>query len=200
MNQRFQDLLLEYSHLSTPSQEQGAIEGALWEEFGAEKAVFILDMSGFSLTVQRYGVVHYLSMIRRMQMTVEPIINNLGGKVIKFEADNCFAVLDDVESAIKAGIEINNALENENAKTPDEFNIHVACGIDYGKILVIDNQDFFGNAVNCACKLGEDLAGKGEIYVTQEAFESVQENQFESKVLNLNISGIQLITRSIIFS
>lgn len=199
MNQRFQDLLLEYSHLSTPSQEQEGLEERLWEEFGAEKAVFILDMSGFSLTVQRYGVVHYLSMIRRMQLTVEPIINKHGGCVIKFEADNCFAVLDDVESAIKAGIEVNQALKTENENTPNEFNIHVACGIDFGKILIIDNQDFFGNAVNCACKLGEDLAGRGEIYVAQDAFDSVPKDTFDSKVLNLNISGIQLNTRSIIF-
>ena len=199
MNQRFQDLLLEYSHLSTPSQEQNILEESLWEEFGAEKAVFILDMSGFSLTVQRHGVVHYLSMIRRMQMAVEPIITQYGGHVIKFEADNCFAVFDDVESSIKAGIDINKALKEENQKTPEEFNIHVACGIDYGKILIVDNQDFFGNAVNCACKLGEDLAGRGEIYVAQEAFNSVGSGLFESKVLNLNISGIQLTTRSIIF-
>lgn len=199
MNQRFQDLLLDYSHLSTPSQEQSVLEKAMWDEFGAEKAVFILDMSGFSLTVQRYGVVHYLSMIRRMQLRVEPIINSLGGKVIKFEADNCFAVLEDVESAIQAGIDINNALKSENEKTPEEFNIHVSCGIDYGKILIIDNQDFFGNAVNCACKLGEDLAGRGEIYVTQGAFDSVAANKFESKVLDLNISGIQLKTRSIVY-
>ena len=199
MNQRFQDLLLEYSHLSTPSQEQQGLEQTLWDEFGDEKAVFILDMSGFSLTVQRYGVIHYLSMIRRMQLTVEPIINQYGGRVIKFEADNCFAVLDNVESAIKAGIDINKALKEENEKTPEEFNIHVACGIDYGKILIIDNQDFFGNAVNCACKLGEDLAERGEIYVAQEAFNSVPEGQFDSKVLNLNISGIELTTRSIVF-
>ncbi|MCM8542456.1 MAG: adenylate/guanylate cyclase domain-containing protein [Lentisphaeraceae bacterium] len=199
MNQRFQDLLLEYSHLSTPSQEQQGLEQTLWDEFGDEKAVFILDMSGFSLTVQRYGVIHYLSMIRRMQLTVEPIINQYGGRVIKFEADNCFAVLDNVESAIKAGIDINKALKEENEKTPEEFNIHVACGIDYGKILIIDNQDFFGNAVNCACKLGEDLAERGDIYVAQEAFNSVPEGQFDSKVLNLNISGIELTTRSIVF-
>ena len=199
MNKRFQDLLLEYSHLSTPSQEQQVLEKSLWDEFGAEKAVFILDMSGFSLTVQRYGVIHYLSMIRRMQLTVEPIINSYSGSVIKFEADNCFAVFDDVESAIKAGIDINKALKEENEKTPEDFNINVSCGIDYGKILIIDDEDFFGNAVNCACKLGEDLAGRGEIYVAQGAFDSVPKGMFESKVLNLNISGIQLSTRSIIF-
>ncbi len=46
----------------------------LWAEYGAEYAVFVLDMSGFSLLTRKYGIVHYLSMVRRMQLTTEPIV------------------------------------------------------------------------------------------------------------------------------
>lgn len=199
MKQRFQDLLMEYSLRTTSDADQQEIEQVLWDEYGAEKAVFVLDMSGFSLMVQKYGVVHYLAMIRRMQLTVEPIINSYEGSVVKFEADNCFAVFDDVESAIQTGIRINNDLREENEETPNEFNIYVSCGIDYGKILMIGGKDFFGNAVNCASKLGEDLASQGEIYVTEKAMSNVEGGKFQSNPIDITISGIELKGHSIIY-
>ena len=55
------------------------IEQALWKEFGVERAVLVLDMSGFSELCERHGIVHYLSMVRRMQATAEPIIAKYDG-------------------------------------------------------------------------------------------------------------------------
>ena len=49
-------------------------------------------MSGFSLLTRRYGIVHYLSMVRRMQEVTRPIVHDHSGSVVKFEADNGFAV------------------------------------------------------------------------------------------------------------
>jgi class 3 adenylate cyclase len=91
LTQRFYNLLLEYSRQSDPAQRK-QIEDTLWREFGTERTVFVLDMSGFSLLTQKYGIIHYLSMVRRMQLTAQPIIESHGGRVVKFEADNCFAV------------------------------------------------------------------------------------------------------------
>jgi len=197
MKKRFQSLLLEYSQVSTSDEKKKELEEVIWSEFGEEKAVFVLDMSGFTLLVQKYGVVHYLSMIRRMQMTVEPIINSYEGSVVKFEADNCFAVFNDVESAVNAGIRINTDLKLENEDTSDEFNIHVSFGIDYGKILIVGGNDFFGNAVNCASKLGEDLANPGELYLTDYAMQQVNDSTFSSTTMNLAISGVELKGHSI---
>src|SRR5256886_5385868 len=49
---------------------------------------------------------------------------------------------------------------------PDEFDMHGEFGIGYGEILVIENEDIFGSEVNLASKLGEDLAQRGEILLT----------------------------------
>ena len=91
---QFQDLLLIYSQ-ETNDKERKKLEDAIWQKNGTENTVFVLDMFGFSLLTRKYGIVHYLSMIRRMQLTVEPIITGHGGRIIKFEADNCFAILPD---------------------------------------------------------------------------------------------------------
>ncbi len=45
---KFQDLLLNFSQTEELA-ERKKIEATLWKDFGAEFAVFVLDMSGFSM-------------------------------------------------------------------------------------------------------------------------------------------------------
>ena len=78
MNRRFEELLLLYAQ-ENEKEEQKKIEAALWKEFGKAKAVFVMDMSGFWLLAQRHGIVHYLSMVRRMQLATKPIIEQYHG-------------------------------------------------------------------------------------------------------------------------
>jgi class 3 adenylate cyclase len=193
MIDKFNEYLLAFSQ-NPNAGERGALEAKIWDEFGVERAVLVLDMSGFSLLSQRYGIIHYLSMVRRMQLTAEPIIKNQGGSVVKFEADNCFAVFPRPLNAVMASILLNTAFDAENLFTPDELDIRISCGIDYGKILLIDDKDFFGNAVNRASKLGEDLAHPGEIFVTREAMDLIPEAAgIEYKPVSLSIGGITIV-------
>jgi len=191
-SKKFRELLLNYSQNDEP-QERHRIEDALWHEFGAEYAVFVLDMSGFSLLTRKYGIVHYLSMVRRMQLTTEPIVKSYGGSMIKYEADNCFAVFPDPLSAVHAAIAMQHAFREQNSMTPDDLDIHIACGIDYGKILVVGHRDCFGDPVNRASKMGEDLAAAGEILITREAMQLVPtESGIKTHELNVSISGITI--------
>lgn len=107
-SRKFYDLLLNFSQ-SEVSEERHQIESTLWAEYGAEFAVFVLDMSGFSLLTRKYGIVHYLSMVRRMQLTTEPIVKAYGGSMIKYEADNCFAIFPDPLAAVNAAIAMQHA-------------------------------------------------------------------------------------------
>jgi adenylate cyclase len=167
-NPRFQSLLLEFSEEADPVR-RAAIEALLWREFGREAAVLVLDMSGFSQLTHRYGLVHYLSMVRRMQLTADPIVRGCGGTPVKFEADNCYATFPTVDDALACALALNAAFDAANRSTPDELDIRVAIGIDHGRIVLVDDADFFGHPVNRASKLGEDLARPGEILITTEA-------------------------------
>jgi class 3 adenylate cyclase len=191
-SRKFQQLLLSFSQ-SEEKRERHTIEEALWEEFGAEYAVFVLDMSGFSLLTRKYGIVHYLSMVRRMQLTTKPIVKSYGGSMIKYEADNCFAVFPDPLSAVNAAIAMQHAFRAANLLTADELDIHIACGIDYGKVLIIGHEDCFGDPVNRASKMGEDLACSGEILVTKEAMQMIPpEAGIKAREMSMSISGINI--------
>jgi adenylate cyclase len=192
MDQAFEKLLLEYAHASDAEQRQ-QIEQTLWNDFGHKKAVLVMDMSGFSLLTQKFGIVHYLSMVKRMQITAQPIIEQNGGLVVKFEADNCFAMFDEVSASIRCAVALNTAFNSLNLNNDQSFDIRLSIGIDYGDVLLIGGPDYFGDTVNRACKLGEDVAGPGEIYISEAAFRQVAaQPAFRGKAQKLSISGIHL--------
>ena len=191
-SKKFMDLLLRYSK-ETSDEDRKMIETELWKEYGTEQVVFVLDMSGFSLLTRKRGIIHYLSMVRRMQLTSEPIIKTYGGSLIKYEADNCFAVFPDTFSAVHAAIALQLAFDASNLLTSDDFDVHIACGIDQGKILIVGNKDCFGDPVNRACKLGEDVAAAGEILVTQDAIKTItSELDFKLREVNVSVSGLSI--------
>ena len=194
---KFQKLLLRYSQETEPEKRR-KIEEKIWMEFGAQHTVFILDMSGFSLLTRKYGIVHYMSMVRRMQLTVAPIVKSYSGTFIKFEADNCFAVFPDPGSAIHAAIAMQHAFAAANLLTEDDLDIHISCGIDYGRILMIGSEDCYGDAINRACKMGEDLAAAGEIFVGADAMQRLPpDSGFIGHPIDIAISGIEFPAFSI---
>ncbi len=189
---KFQDLLLNFSQAEDPA-ERKIIETALWETYGQEQAVFVLDMSGFSRLTRKYGIIHYLSMVRRMQLTTGPIVKSFDGYMIKYDADNCFALFPAPLNAINAAIAMQHAFDAANILTADDLDIRIGCGVDFGRILVIGSEDCFGDAVNRASKLGEDIAEAGDILVTKEAMQLVPaEAGIKAHEISISISGIEI--------
>lgn len=191
-SKKFYDLLLEYSQAEDPAIRK-RIETTLWENYGQEQTVFVLDMSGFTRLTRKYGIIHYLSMVRRMQLTSGPIVQSFDGYMIKYEADNCFAVFPNPLQAVNAAISMQHAFDAANLLTADDLDIRIACGIDHGKILVVGSDDCFGDAVNRASKMGEDIAEAGEILVTKDAMDVIpKEAGIKAREINLSISGINI--------
>jgi adenylate cyclase len=189
---KFQELLLSFSQ-TEEIKERKKVEESLWKDYGAEFAVFVLDMSGFSMLTRKYGIVHYLSMVRRMQLTTEPIVKSYGGRMLKYEADNCFAVFPEPLAAVNAAIAMQHAFRAANLLTSDDLDIHISCGIDYGKLLIIGHEDCFGDPVNRASKMGEDVAAAGEILITKEALQMIpSEAEIISREISISISGVNI--------
>src|SRR5918912_2324484 len=86
------------------------VDARIWKVFGETLAVFVMDMSGFSRETLRHGIIHFLAQIHRMHSIASPVVESNGGEVIKFEADNVFAVFPDVERAVNAAIELDRSL------------------------------------------------------------------------------------------
>jgi adenylate cyclase len=168
-----------------------AIDAKIKKTFEKEKTIFVLDMSGFSRVVQRYGIIHYLAMIRRMRRFVGPAIERNQGAIVKFEADNCFAVFDKPDHALRAALDIHHDLNVANLVTADESDVLVSIGIGHGNILLACD-DMYGNELNLASKLGEDVAERGEILLTESAKKKIKSKTISFTQLPVTVSGVTL--------
>jgi class 3 adenylate cyclase len=168
------------------------VDAQIYETFGVTRAILIMDMAGFSRSTIKYGLIHFLTMIHRMNEVAQPVIERNGGLLVKFEADNLFAVFVSVDQALDAAREIINCLEAANAVLSDDMDMRGKFGVGYGEILLVENKDLFGAEVNLASKLGENIALADEILLTKaaRARSSARAEVFEA--VQIEISGLRL--------
>jgi len=169
-NREFDGLIAEFAKLRG-EDEMEAARTRIWEQFGTEGAVFISDMASFSSTSRKIGVCHFLKMIYRARQIIAPLIARNNGLLLKCDADNCYAFFEKTDDAIQASFDVNGELFAHNEEFGLAEQIYLSVGIDYGRMLLIGDLDFFGDPVNTASKLGEDLAVKAETLVTNRAID-----------------------------
>jgi adenylate cyclase len=168
------------------------IDAEICQTFQRKVAILALDMCGFSRLTAKHGIIHYLAMIHQMQEGAVPAITGNGGTVIKQEADNLWATFDQPAHALEAALDIFRAFDAINSVVPEERDIRGSIGIGYGDTLVIGDEDLFGNEMNLASKLGEDLAGPSEILLTPAARAALPAGRYRFKKALFTISGMDL--------
>lgn len=184
--------------------EQAKLRKSIWDRFGTSGTTFISDMANFSSTSRTLGICHFLKLIHRTREVVGPIIRANDGTLLKCDADNCYAFFEDADNALQASFDINAELFRGNQLREIHDHVYLSVGIDYGDLLLIGNADFYGDPVNTASKLGEDLAVKGETLVTERALHrttyTANENaeRMVARVSDIEISYIRIpMTRAV---
>ncbi len=129
-------------------EKRQAITLEIERDFTRRCAVMVLDMSGFSRTTQLHGIVEFLLMIHQMRLMALPTIEACSGKLVKAEADNLYCLFDTVDEAVKASREIISRLSTVNVLLPADRRLYASIGIGWGEILVLEDEDLFGDEVN----------------------------------------------------
>ena len=158
--------------------------------FKQTRTVMILDMSGFTRMTHQGQLISYLLMINQMKRLALPCVEAAGGILIKAEHDNLTCLFDTVEDALDASKEITERLASANVILPSDRELYVSVGIGHGEILNVANEDIYGDEVNLASKLGEDIAEQGDILMTTRAFEQLKDGSGFTKE-TISISGIR---------
>jgi adenylate cyclase len=135
--------------------------------------IFVSDTSGFTRKTHQYGISQFLSVMTRNYRKLAPVFPRHHGALLAQTADNMLAVFPDPESALRASVEIQKRLRRFNVGKKDAEQFHLCIGIESGPAFVLEDN-VYGACVNVAAKLGEDLAGKGEILVTGGVAEQVR--------------------------
>jgi adenylate cyclase len=172
---RFDSLIAAFADERDAAKAE-LIRQSIWDEYGCEGATFISDMASFSSTSRKIGVCHFLKLIHRTRQIIAPVIETNNGLLLKFDADNCFAYFTNSDDAIQASFDINLAIFRSNEAYALGEQIYLSVGIDYGRLLLVGDSDFFGDPVNTSSKLGEDLAVRSEVLITERA---IRHSSFE---------------------
>ena len=147
----------------------------------------VLDMCGFSRLTARYGIIHFLSMIHRLHGIVLPIIaarRRHGGQDRGRQRLRGLPRRRRPQSRPRS--RSRNACDAANVFLPDDWDLHASLGIGYGELLMIGDDDLYGNEMNIASKLGEDIAGRGEVFLSDAAHARVAGGNYEPRQIPIS--------------
>lgn len=171
-------LLEALDHRSTEPAAARAFDEAIWGARGSVGAMLVTDLSGFTRVTKQRGILHFLAIFRRCQLACVPLIAAHGGRLLKQEADDLIAIYPDAREALTSALAMLRATRALNRKLAEDDRIYMCMGIEYGSLLQLDD-DAFGDPVNVAFKLGEDLAEPDEVLVGSTAFERLERSCVE---------------------
>jgi len=166
-------------------------EIGIWENYGEERCVLVIDTVGFTRISSEQGIVYFLSKLVLIREAIIPVIEGNGGEGVRPYADNVYAMFNSPRDALKSAIEANQELKKRKLMLTPKEPCQISCGIGFGRLLYTSKYDgYFGNEMNLAFKLGEDIAAGGEILISQNSFNGLPKKSqklFEKR--STSISG-----------
>ena len=176
----------------TDLDDSAEVERQIRAEFEQTCAILVIDTKGFSRSVHRDGVLSFLARISHMRQACVPHIERHGGTFVKFVADDIVAVFDRPDAALAAGLEM---VDPSFGDDPDHSfaDFELSIGIGFGPVFHVPRTDLWGDQMNRAFKLGEDIANGGELLITDEAWDALDDPPSGARRQSYCVSGLDLI-------
>ncbi|MEM8741312.1 MAG: adenylate/guanylate cyclase domain-containing protein, partial [Pseudomonadota bacterium] len=152
--------------------------------------IFFADGVGFSqhMASDEAGT---LTRLKRARAMMGEIFAQRDGRQVNTWGDAVIAEFPSVVEAVRAAVEIQDALASEQASTQDARPITFRIGVNLGDVM-IDGSDIYGDGVNVAQRL-QELAAPGGVAISETVHSLVHKQlalQFdylgESSVRNMD--------------
>ncbi len=194
MTEKQENLFQSLSRMIDGGTDPGEHHDELWRRYGETVAVLVMDTSGFSRTCSSHGVVHFLTRLMQLRRLCQPVFQAQGCRRLHFEADNAYATFASVDEAIQAAFATHAAIAEAGLMLTESERMRVSIGIGYGELLYSETlEGYFGEEMNYASKLGEDLASGDETYITDSAFNNASSELLTTfQPATSRISGVTL--------
>ncbi len=153
-------------------------EAAFIEKYHYISAILILDLTGFTEAVIKWGALAGFLRILDAQGVCVPALRAFNPSHVRAFADDLYATYDDANHALDAALEIHRRIRRFN-DSPQASEHPAACciGLGFGEVLRIGPDHAMGDEMNRASKLGEDTADGYETLITERFFEQVMERK-----------------------
>lgn len=132
--------------------------------------IMSIDVVGFS-TMSARNEEHALELLNARIATAETIIKHHRGRVFKLTGDGLLAEFVSPVEAVRAAVEVQEAMRSANATAGADDQLILRIGINLGDI-VESGDDLMGDAVNVAVRL-ESIAPQGGICVSSSVYEQI---------------------------
>jgi adenylate cyclase len=136
-------------------------------------AIMAADVVGYSRLI-RTDEDGTLATLKALQADViGPKIAEHRGRVVKLMGDGILAEFASVVGAVRAAVELQQAVAERNPAVPKGQPIEFRIGVNLGDV-VIDGDDIHGDGVNVAARL-EGMAVPGGVYVSAAVYDQVRD-------------------------
>jgi adenylate cyclase len=135
-------------------------------------AILAADVAWYSRLVENDEEGTLTQWKAHLHALIEPKIKEFHGRIVRVIGDGLLVEFASVVDAVRCAVEVQHGMAARNAEVPDEKRIEFRIGINFGE-LIIDDGDFWGDAVNIAARL-EALAEPGGICVSGRVHEDAK--------------------------
>jgi adenylate cyclase len=136
-------------------------------------AVLAADVAGYSRLMGR-DEESTLAQFKAFRKTlVDPTIASHRGRIVKNTGDGMLVEFASPVDAARCAIFIQQEMAGQNSSVPPELRIEFRIGIHVGDIIIIDDDDIFGDGVNIAARL-EGIAEPGGICISDDAHRHIR--------------------------
>lgn len=132
--------------------------------------IIAIDVVAFS-TMSARDEEHALALLGARMDVAGTLIRHHRGRVFKLTGDGLLAEFASPVEAVRAALEIQEAMRSANATSGENDQLHLRIGINLGDI-VESGDDLMGDAVNVAVRL-ESIATTGGICVSSSVYEQI---------------------------
>jgi adenylate cyclase len=104
---------------------------------------------------------------------VDPKIREHRGRIVKTTGDGMLVEFPSVVDAVRCAVEVQRAMIDRNAETPENKRITFRIGVNLGDV-IIDGDDIYGDGVNIAARL-EGLAEPDGICISRVVRDQIRD-------------------------
>jgi adenylate cyclase len=134
--------------------------------------ILFADLAGFSTWALEAGDDAALELLRSVGATVEPAIEERGGRIVKRLGDGLMAVFDEPADGVGAALDACRRLHDVQA---DGYQPELRAGLHCGRPRALGG-DYFGVDVNVAARVAE-VAGASEVLISEAVRDRVGDEE-----------------------
>lgn len=176
------------------SAGNAVVEREILQRYQDDCAVLVLDSSGFTRLTQEHGIIHFLSLVVALHDMLKPVTKRNEAISCWGLSDNLIAVFPTAHMALRCAVEMQQTVAQHNLLRNPAERLKVSIGVGCGKMLRVGCENVFGDPMNQACKLGEDIARADEILITEAVYKEAHPKMsglaYEPR--QTNASGVEL--------